>query len=264
MRVKRIWLAAAPRHVVTSRQRRAPPMRAPHAGEPRIAMSVNDWERRLCSNTSPMRGTAAKRHPRIIVGIAGGTGSGKTTIAEEVCRDLEPDNAVIIHQDSYYLDRSQLPVDDRNHVNFDHPSAFDWKLFRKQIHALRRGRAIKKPIYNFVTHSRMPETTKVEPRPVLIVEGILVFDDPELRGMMDMKLYVDADADVRFIRRMDRDVRERGRSLESIVDQYMSTVRPMHLQFVEPSKRYADIIVPEGGHNRVALETIIARIRTML
>jgi len=209
-------------------------------------------------------GRATSRHPRLILGIAGGTGSGKTTIAEEVIRALGPDNAVIVHQDSYYLDRSVLPTDEHDRINFDHPSAFDWKLLKKHIRSLREGRAIQKPIYNFHTHSRMPETTKVEPRPVLIVEGILVFDDPELRDMMDMKVYVDADADVRFIRRLDRDVRERGRSLESIVDQYMSTVRPMHLQFVEPSKRYADIIIPEGGHNRVALETIIARIRTML
>ena len=205
-----------------------------------------------------------KGHPRLILGISGGTGSGKTTIADQVCNALGTENAVIIHQDSYYLDRSVLPTDDRDRINFDHPSAFDWRLFRRHIQALRRGRAIQKPIYNFHTHSRMAETTRVEPRPILIVEGILVFDDPELRGMMDMKLYVDADADVRFIRRLDRDVRERGRSLESIVDQYMSTVRPMHLQFVEPSKRYADIIIPEGGHNRVALETIIARIRAML
>lgn len=207
---------------------------------------------------------AARRHPRLILGITGGTGSGKTTIAEEVVGALGPENAVIIHQDSYYLDRSVLPTDEHDRINFDHPSAFDWRLLKKHIRSLRAGRAIQKPIYNFHTHSRMPETTKVEPRPVLIVEGILVFDDPELRDMMDMKVYVDADADVRFIRRLDRDVRERGRSLESIVDQYMSTVRPMHLQFVEPSKRYADIIIPEGGHNRVALDTIIARIRTML
>ncbi len=207
---------------------------------------------------------SGKGHPRLILGISGGTGSGKTTIADQICSALGTDTSVIIHQDSYYLDRSVLPTDERDRINFDHPSAFDWKLFRRQIHALRSGKTIQKPMYNFHTHSRMPETMRVEPRPVLIIEGILVFDDPELRGMMDMKLYVDADADVRFIRRMDRDVRERGRSLESIVDQYMSTVRPMHLQFVEPSKRYADIIIPEGGHNRVALETIIARIRAML
>jgi len=148
-------------------------------------------------------------------------------------------------------------------MNFDHPSAFDWRLFKRHVRTLRSGKTIQKPIYNFHTYSRMAETTRVAPRAVLIIEGILVFEDPELREMMDIKVYVDADADVRFIRRLDRDVRERGRSLESIVDQYLSTVRPMHLQFVEPSKRYADIIIPEGGHNRVALDTIIARVRAM-
>ncbi len=205
-----------------------------------------------------------KKHLRVTLGICGGTGSGKTTISEEISRALGPDNAVIIHQDSYYLDRSLLPSDDRDRINFDHPSAFDWKLFKRQVRALQEGKAIEKPIYNFHTHSRMPETTRVDPRAVLLIEGILVFDDPDLRKMMDIKVYVDADADVRFIRRMDRDVRERGRSIESIVDQYMNTVRPMHLQFVEPSKRYADIIIPEGGYNRVALDTLIARVRTML
>ncbi len=205
-----------------------------------------------------------KKHLRLTLGLSGGTGSGKTTIADEISKALGPDNAVIIHQDSYYLDRSLLPTDDRDRINFDHPSAFEWKLLKEHIRSLRSGRPIQKPVYNFHTHSRMPETTKVAPRPVLIIEGILVFDDPELREMMDIKVYVDADADVRFIRRLDRDVRERGRSLESIVDQYMTTVRPMHLQFVEPAKRYADIIIPEGGHNRVALDTLIARIRSML
>jgi uridine kinase len=200
----------------------------------------------------------------LTLGITGGTGSGKTTISQEVCSALGTDCAAIIHQDSYYLDRTLLPADDRDRLNFDHPSAFDWKLLTKQVRALREGRPIEKPMYNFHTHSRMAETSRVEARPVLIIEGILVFDDPELRSMMDIKVYVDADADVRFIRRLDRDVRERGRSLESIVDQYMSTVRPMHLQFVEPTKRYADIIIPEGGHNRVALDMIIARVRAML
>ena len=205
-----------------------------------------------------------KKHLRVTLGISGGTGSGKTTISEEITRALGPEHAVIIHQDSYYLDRSVLPADDRDRINFDHPSAFDWRLFKRQVRALQQGKAIDKPIYNFHTHSRMPETTRVEPRAVLLIEGILVFDDPDLRKMMDIKVYVDADADVRFIRRMDRDVRERGRSIESIVDQYMTSVRPMHLQFVEPSKRYADIIIPEGGHNRVALDTLIARVRALL
>jgi uridine kinase len=205
-----------------------------------------------------------KKHLRVTLGISGGTGSGKTTISEEITRALGPEHAVIIHQDSYYLDRSLLPSDNRDRINFDHPSAFDWRLFKRQVRALQQGKSIDKPIYNFHTHSRMPETTRVEPRAVLLIEGILVFDDPDLRKMMDIKVYVDADADVRFIRRMDRDVRERGRSLESIVDQYMTSVRPMHLQFVEPSKRYADIIIPEGGRNRVALDTIIARVRALL
>jgi uridine kinase len=205
-----------------------------------------------------------RKRPELVLGISGGTGSGKTTIAEEITRCLGPENSFIIHQDSYYLDRALLPSDDRNRINFDHPSAFDWKLLKKHITALRAGRPIQKPIYSFHTHTRLEETTKVEPRPVLIVEGIMVLEDPDLRSMMDMKVYVDADADVRFIRRLDRDIRERGRSIESVVDQYMTTVRPMHLQFVEPSKRYADIIIPEGGHNRVALDTIIARVRAML
>jgi uridine kinase len=209
-------------------------------------------------------GKPSRNRPRVTLGIAGGTGSGKTTIAEEVARALGPERVVVVHQDSYYLDRALLISDEREHINFDHPSAFEWKLLKKHVRALRDGRAINKPNYNFHTHSRMLETTPVEPRPVLLVEGILVFDDPELREMMDIRVYVDADADVRFIRRMERDVRERGRSLESIVDQYLTTVRPMHLQFVEPSKRYADIIIPEGGHNRVALETIIARVRALL
>ncbi len=205
-----------------------------------------------------------KKRLRVTLGISGGTGSGKTTIAEEISRALGPENAVIIHQDSYYLDRSLLPTDARDRINFDHPSAFEWILLKDHIRALRGGKSIQKPIYNFHTHSRMPDTLKVDPRPVLMIEGILVFDDPELREMMDIKVYVDADADVRFIRRLDRDVRERGRSVESVIEQYLSSVRPMHLQFVETSKRYADIIIPEGGHNRVALDTIIAHVRALL
>lgn len=205
-----------------------------------------------------------KRHLRVTLGITGGTGCGKTTIAEEISRALGPEHAVILHQDSYYLDRSLLPGDDIHHVNFDHPSAFDWKLLKKHVKALRDGRAVDKPVYNFHTHSRMPETIRVEPRSVLILEGILIFDDPEIRSMMDIKLFVDADPDVRFIRRLNRDVRERGRSLESIVEQYLNTVRPMHLQFIEPCKRYADIIIPEGGYNRVALDMVIAQVRSML
>ncbi len=205
-----------------------------------------------------------KNKPVVTIGITGGTGSGKATFSEEVGRSLGAENVAMIHQDSYYLDQIMLPAGERSRLNFDHPSAFDWKLLKRQVRALRNGHVIRKPMYNFHTHSRMPETIRVEPRPVLVVEGILVFDDPDLRSMMDIKVYVDADADVRFIRRLDRDVRERGRSLESIVEQYMNTVRPMHLQFVEPSKRYADVIIPEGGHNQVALDMIVARVRALL
>ena len=213
----------------------------------------------LCFNGFPM-----KKNPPITLGITGGTGSGKTTIADEIVRVLGTEKSVLIHQDSYYLDHARLPADALARLNFDHPRAFDWGLLKRHLRALRAGRSIERPIYNFHTHRRMDETIAIAPRPVVIVEGILVFDDPALRGMLDIKVYVDADADVRFIRRLERDMRERGRSLESIVEQYLTTVRPMHLQFIEPTKRYADIIVPEGGHNRVAVETIIARVRAML
>jgi uridine kinase len=205
-----------------------------------------------------------RKRTTLTLGITGGTGSGKTTIAEEIVRVLGPDKSLLIHQDSYYLDQGRLPSDERSRLNFDHPAAFDWKLLRRQMRALRAGRRVDRPLYNFHTHARMPETIPTAPRPVVILEGILVFDDAELRAMMDIKVYVDADADVRFIRRMQRDVRERGRSLDSIVEQYLTTVRPMHLAFIEPTKRYADIIVPEGGHNRVALETLISRVRAIL
>jgi len=205
-----------------------------------------------------------KKRPVVTIGITGGTGSGKTTIAEEVCRALGSDCAVMLHQDSYYLDLADLHPDERARINFDHPAAFDWRLLKRHVRTLRNGRVIRKPLYNFHSHTRMPDTLRVEPRPVLIVEGILVLNDPELRELMGIKVYVDADADVRFIRRMDRDVRERGRSVESIIEQYMTTVRPMHLQFIEPTKRYADVIIPEGGHNRVALEMLIARVRALL
>ena len=211
-----------------------------------------------------MRVEGTEKRTRIVLGISGGTGSGKTTIAQEIARSLGPANSFIIHQDSYYLDRSLLPLDEQNRMNFDHPSAFDWELLKKHLCDLRSGRAVDKPVYSFHTHRRMPETTRVEPKPVMVVEGILVLEDAELRRMMDIKVYVDADADVRFIRRLERDIRERERSLEAVVDQYMSTVRPMHLEFVEPSKRYADVIIPEGGLNTVALDMVTARIEAML
>ncbi len=179
-------------------------------------------------------------------------------------RALGTETAQLLHQDSYYLDRSSLPVLERAGINFDHPDAFDWPLLRQHVHVLCAGGTIQKPIYDFHSHSRMPETSTFEARPVLLVEGILVLADPDLRSMMDIKLFVDVESDIRLIRRLERDMRERGRSPESVMDQYETTVRPMHLEHVEPSKRHADIIIPEGGHNRVALDLIIAGIRARL
>jgi uridine kinase len=202
--------------------------------------------------------------PVATLGITGGTGSGKTTLAHEVCRALGPGKGVILHQDFYYLDLGMLPLDDRQRINFDHPSALDLQLLKTHLDTLRSGYPVQVPMYNFHTHARMPETATIEPHPVLLVEGILLLQDPELRALFDLKVFVDTDADVRFIRRMQRDVRERGRSLESVVDQYLTTVRPMHRQFVEPAKQYADVIVPEGGQNRPALEIIMARVKAMM
>ncbi len=192
----------------------------------------------------------------MIIGICGGTGSGKTTIAEEILRRVGSERAVILHQDSYYLAHSDLPPEERARINFDHPDAFDWDLLIRHVKQLRAGLPIDRPIYNFHTHSRMAETERVEPHDLIILEGILIFESAELRRMMDIKLYVDTDPDVRFIRRLMRDIRERGRTLESVIEQYLATVRPMHLEFVEPSKRYADIIIPEGGYNKIALDML--------
>lgn len=199
-----------------------------------------------------------------IVGICGGTGSGKTTVAEQILAIIGSAHAMILHQDHYYLDLSHLPKDDRNQVNFDHPHAFDWPLLIEHLGMLNRGQSIDRPVYSFHTHSRLAETVPIAPRDLIVVEGILVFENELLRQMMDIKIFVDTDPDVRFIRRLKRDVRERGRSVESVVDQYLSTVRPMHLQFVEPSKRFADIIIPQGGQNKIAIDLVISRMQRHL
>ena len=193
----------------------------------------------------------------VVVGISGGTGSGKSTLAREILRSLGNEMAQLLHQDAYYLDRSSLPMSERAGVNFDHPEAFDWPLLRKHVQVLCEGGTIQKPIYDFHTHSRLLETSAVEPRPVLLVEGILVLADPELRAMMHMKLFVDVEADVRLIRRVERDIRERGRSLESIVNQYKASVQPMHQAFVEPSKRHADIVLHPRPHKNRRIMTPI-------
>ena len=200
----------------------------------------------------------------MIIGICGGTGSGKTTVAQKIINSVGAHNVVYLQHDSYYRDLGDMPLDLRHGVNYDHPDAFDTELLINHVEALRAGESIDQPAYDYATHSRKAEKVRVEARPVIIVEGILVFGNSKLRGLMDMRIFVDTDADIRFIRRLDRDLHERGRSVESIIEQYTTTVRPMHLQFVEPSKRYADIIIPEGGHNNVGIDLITGKIESIL
>jgi len=200
----------------------------------------------------------------MIIGISGGTGSGKTTVVQKIIASAGSANVVYLQQDSYYRNLGDMPLDLRHRVNYDHPDAFDTDLLINHLEALRAGEGIEQPIYDYATHSRKAEVVHVDPRPVIIVEGILVFVNPQMRALMDLKIFVDADADIRFIRRLDRDVHERGRSLESVITQYTTTVRPMHLQFVEPSKRYADIIIPEGGFNEVGIDLITGKIKSFL
>jgi len=200
----------------------------------------------------------------IVIGVAGGTGSGKTTVANEILQRVGAEHITYIPHDAYYRDLSHLPPRQRDQVNYDHPDALETGLLIEHLKELRAGRAVEIPIYDFTTHTRAQHTRRVEPAPVILVEGILVFVESELRKLFDVRLYVDTDADVRFIRRLRRDIEERGRSAESVCEQYLSTVRPMHLEFVEPSKRYANVIIPEGGFNEVAIEMVAARIRGML
>lgn len=199
-----------------------------------------------------------------VIGVSGGTGSGKTTVSRTIQTTVGAERIAYIEHDSYYKDHSHLSPEERAHCNYDHPDSLDTLLLVKHLHMLCRWQQIDVPVYDFATHTRTQKTIAVYPAPVVLVEGILVFSEKELRELMDMRIYVDTDADIRFIRRLYRDVEERGRTLESVIAQYMETVRPMHLEFVEPSKRYADIIIPEGGNNRVALEMIVSRIHAIL
>ncbi|MGD2103575.1 MAG: uridine kinase [Anaerolineae bacterium] len=200
----------------------------------------------------------------IIIGVAGGTGSGKTTVASRILDRVGTEHIVYIAHDAYYRDLGHLPERLRAQVNFDHPDALETELLVEHLKELRAGCPVEIPTYDFTSHTRKDETRRVDVAPVVIVEGILVFVEPDLRKLFDVKIYIDTDADVRFIRRLQRDLAERGRSVESVCEQYLSTVRPMHLEFVEPSKRYADVIIPEGGFNEVAIEMVAARIRGML
>ncbi|HMN10599.1 MAG TPA: uridine kinase [Gemmatimonadaceae bacterium] len=196
----------------------------------------------------------------LIIGIAGGTGSGKSTVARRVAEQLTHASVAFIDMDAYYRNHAHLPIEERRQVNWDHPDAFDTELMVEHLRTLGAGRAIEKPVYDFVTHTRSSTTRHVPAADVIVVDGILLFADERLRELFDVKVFVDADADIRLVRRIRRDMARRGRPLEEILDQYLTTVRPMHLQFVEPSKRYADVIVPRGGHNAVAIEMIIAKI----
>jgi len=206
----------------------------------------------------------AERSKPITIGVAGGTGSGKTTVAEAILGRVGFQHIAFLQHDAYYLDQGRLPPEERAKVNYDHPDSLDNELLVEHVKALQTWQAVEVPIYDFTTHTRTTRTLRVEPQPVILVEGILIFAVRDLRELMDVKIYVDTDADLRFIRRLQRDIAERGRTMESVVRQYLSTVRPMHLEFVESSKRYADVIIPEGGFNEVAMDMVVARIQALL
>jgi uridine kinase len=200
----------------------------------------------------------------ILLGVAGGSGSGKTTVVRRLVEAIGPGAVVVLHHDSYYRDASHLPREERARINYDHPDALETDLLVEHLGRLLAGHAVEMPVYDFAEHVRRAETVRIEPRPVIILDGILILWDARLRELMDVKLFVDADADVRLDRRLRRDMAERGRSAESVLTQYMATVRPMHLEFVEPSKRYADVIIPRGGHNRIGVDLVVATVRGML
>ena len=200
----------------------------------------------------------------MIIGICGGTGSGKTTIANRILQTVSADEVVFIQQDLYYRNLKDMPLDYRNAANFDHPDAVDNELLINHLKKLNAGEPVELPIYDFRTHTRLPDTTPIEAKPIVIVEGILIFAEPRLLEQMDIKVFVDTPDDIRFIRRLRRDIAERGRTLDSVIEQYLATVRPMHNQFVEPSKRHADVIIPEGGHNLVSIDLISGKIREKL
>lgn len=200
----------------------------------------------------------------IVIGIAGGTGSGKTTVANVILKRVGKDRIAYLPHDAYYRELKDLPPNQRAAVNFDHPDSLESELMLAHIIQLKKWSSVNLPVYDFSTHSRTEKTIRINPQPVIIVEGILIFAEAKLRQVFDVKLFVDTDPDLRFIRRLQRDIAERGRTMDQVIQQYLTTVRPMHLEFVEPSKRYADVIIPEGGLNEVAMEMVIARIEALL
>ncbi len=210
-----------------------------------------------------MSGNEQRRRP-VVLGVAGGSGSGKTTVVRRLIDALGGDQDVaVLHHDSYYRDASHLPPEERREINYDHPDSLETELLIAHLETLLASSAVQVPVYDFANHVRTDRTAPVEPRPVIILDGILILWDRRLRELMDVKLFVDADADVRLGRRLRRDMEERGRSPDSVLAQYMKTVRPMHLEFVEPSKRYADVIIPRGGHNRVGVDMVVATVRSL-
>ena len=202
-------------------------------------------------------------HAPVVIGVAGGTGSGKTTVVRRIVDTLGGAEVTVLEQDRYYRDHPELRLEERASLNYDHPDSLETALLVEHLLALKAGRTIEVPVYDFTRHSRKAARDTLTPHSAVIIEGILIFTDAELRALMDVKVFVDTDADTRFIRRLQRDVSERGRTVESVIDQYLSTVKPMHLEFVEPSKRYADVIVPEGGHNQVAIDMLMTLIRSL-
>lgn len=199
----------------------------------------------------------------IVIGVAGGSGSGKTTVVRKIMEALGDAHVSVLEHDRYYRDHPELRLEERAQLNYDHPASLETDLLVRHVEQLRQGRAVETPVYDFARHARVTATTPVQPRTAIIVEGILIFADAPLRDLMDVKVFVDADDDTRFIRRLQRDVAERGRTVDSVIDQYLNTVKPMHLEFVEPSKRYADVIVPQGGHNSVAIGMLLSLIRSL-
>ena len=203
------------------------------------------------------------RHVPLVIGVAGGSGSGKTTVVRRIMDALGTTDVTVLAHDRYYFDHKDLRLEERGGLNYDHPNSLDTALMVSHLRELREGRVAHLPVYDFRRHMRTQETQAVRPGSAIIVEGILIFADSALRSLMDVKVYVDTDSDIRFIRRLERDIAERGRTVPSVIDQYLTTVKPMHLEFIEPSKRYADLIIPEGGHNQVAIDMLLTLIRSL-
>jgi len=209
------------------------------------------------------QGTTPPRPAPLVIGVAGGSGSGKTTVVRRIIESIGDDQVTVLEHDRYYRDRNDLRLEERAALNYDHPDSLETDLLVQHVHTLRAGRTIQMPQYDFARHARQADTVTALPRKAIIVEGILIFADAALRALMDVKVFVDADADTRFIRRLQRDIADRGRTVPSVIEQYLGTVKPMHLEFVEPSKRYADIIIPVGGHNTVAIDMLLTLIRSL-